>query len=108
MRILNSSRKRGAVIAVVVASVLATVLFSQSIESGKLAVLIDGIGTYGRPITTASIDAQKFFDQGLRLTFGYYFPEAIASFQEAQRYDPDHPMIRWGLAPGSHATATRA
>lgn len=69
-----------------------------AIESGKLAVLVDGIGTYGRPITTASVDAQTFFDQGLRLTFGYYFPEAIASFQEAQRYDPDHPMISWGLA----------
>src|SRR4030095_7213129 len=64
----------------------------------EFAVLLDGVGTYGRKISTESQPAQKFFDQGLRLTFGYYFPEAIASFQEAQRHDPEHPMIYWGMA----------
>jgi len=34
----------------------------------------------------------------LRLVYGYYFPEAIASFEEAQQYDTDHPMLDWGLA----------
>src|SRR5215469_16986419 len=62
------------------------------------AVLVDNIGTYGRKISTKNPLAQKFFDQGLRLVYGYYFPEAIASFEEAQQYDPDHPMIDWGLA----------
>ena len=62
------------------------------------AVLVDNIGSYGRTISTKSPIAQRFFDQGLRLVYGYYFPEAIASFQEAQRYDPDHPMLAWGLA----------
>ena len=62
------------------------------------AVLVDNIGTYGRKISTTSPLAQKFFDQGLRLVYGYYFPEAIASFEEAQLYDPDHPMLDWGLA----------
>ena len=62
------------------------------------AVLVDNIGTYGRKISTKSPIAQKFFDQGLRLVYGYYFPEAIASFEEAQQYDPDHPMLDWGLA----------
>jgi tetratricopeptide (TPR) repeat protein len=66
--------------------------------TGKHAVLIDNIGTYGRKISTTSPLAQKFFDQGLRLVYGYYFPEAIASFEEAQQYDPDHPMLDWGLA----------
>lgn len=60
--------------------------------------LIQGLGTYGRKISTKSPQAQQFFDQGLRLTYGYYFPEAIASFQEAQRHDAAHPMIFWGLA----------
>ncbi len=67
-------------------------------SSGQHAVLVDDIGTYGRKISTTSPLAQKFFDQGLRLVYGYYFPEAIASFEEAQQYDPDHPMIDWGLA----------
>jgi tetratricopeptide (TPR) repeat protein len=98
MRILKSLRNWVAGCSVVVVGVCTTDLLGQQIESGKLAVLLDGVGTYGRPITTTSAEAQKFFDQGLRLTFGYYFPEAIASFHEAQRYDPDHPMLGWGLA----------
>jgi tetratricopeptide (TPR) repeat protein len=63
-----------------------------------LAVLVDGTGTYSRPISTESAAAQAFFDQGLRLTWGYHFPEASASFREALRHDPDHPMLYWGLA----------
>ena len=70
----------------------------QQVSVGQHAVLVDNIGTYGRKISTASPTAQKFFDQGLRLVYGYYFPEAIASFEEAQQYDPDHPMLDWGLA----------
>ncbi len=66
--------------------------------AGEHAVLVDNIGTYGRKISTKSAMAQKFFDQGLRLVYGYYFPEAIASFEEAQQYDPNHPMLDWGLA----------
>ncbi|HBP16017.1 MAG TPA: hypothetical protein DD457_12470, partial [Gammaproteobacteria bacterium] len=42
--------------------------------------------------------AQAFFDQGLRLAWGFYFPESIASYQEAARLAPDHPMPFWGMA----------
>ena len=63
-----------------------------------VAVLVEGTGIYSRPVSTESELAQQFFDQGLRLTWGYYFPEAIASHQEALRHDSDHPMIYWGLA----------
>jgi hypothetical protein len=35
--------------------------------------------SYSRPISTKSELAQKFFDQGLRLVYGYYSPEATAS-----------------------------
>src|SRR4030095_940963 len=67
-------------------------------RSVEQATLVPGLGTYGRKISTPSNLAQKFFDQGLNLTYGYYFPEAIATFQEALRHDPQHPMIEWGLA----------
>jgi len=63
-----------------------------------VAVLVEGTGEYSRPISTDSEISQKFFDQGLRLTWGYHFPEAVASHQEALRHDPNHPMIYWGLA----------
>ena len=88
-----------------VAVVLLGVLGSNSVtERGfeapadEHAVLVRNIGTYGRKISTKNPLAQTFFDQGLRLVYGYYFPEAIASFEEAQRHDPDHPMLDWGLA----------
>ena len=67
-------------------------------DGGQSAVLVDGLGTYSRPISTKSEMAQKFFDQGLRLVYGYYSPEATASFKEAIRHDPDNPMLYWGLA----------
>jgi Tfp pilus assembly protein PilF len=89
---------------IVVLSLSAAQLIAQHAASttpaanGEFAVLIDGLGSYSRPISTKSELAQKFFDQGLRLVYGYYSPEATASFKEAMRHDPDGPMPYWGLA----------
>lgn len=71
---------------------------AEATSENVRAVLVDGTGTYSRPISTDSAEAQKFFDQGLRLTWGYYFPDAAASYLEALRHAPEHPMILWGLA----------
>ena len=67
-------------------------------DHSEFAVLIDGLGSYSRRISTKSEQAQTFFDQGLRLVYGYYSPEATASFREALRHDPENPMLHWGLA----------
>ena len=71
--------------------------FAQD-SSEPLAIMIPGGGTYSRPITTDSEEAQAFFDQGLRMAWSFYFPESIASYQEAARLDPDSPMPHLGLA----------
>ena len=71
-------------------------LMAQDDEA--LAVIVPGGGTYSRPITTDSAQAQAFFDQGLRMAWSFYFPESIASYQEAARLDPDSPMPHFGLA----------
>ena len=71
---------------------------NESTQCGKYAVLVPGLGSYSRAIGTDSEQAQQFFDQGLSLTMGYYFPEAISSFLEALCYEGDNPMIYWGLA----------
>jgi tetratricopeptide (TPR) repeat protein len=63
-----------------------------------LAPLIANLGDFSRPINTAYPQAQDYFDQGLRLVYSYYFPEAIASFEAAQCFDPGHAMIEWGKA----------
>ena len=70
----------------------------QAQDGEALAILIPGGGTYSRPISTDSAQAQAFFDQGLRMAWSFYFPESIASYQEASRHDPDHPMPYFGLA----------
>ena len=62
------------------------------------AILIEGSGSYSREISTTLKNSQAFFDQGLRFAWGFYFPESIASYQEAARLDPSHPMPYWGMA----------
>ena len=68
------------------------------IEPEVHAILIPGSGTYSKKISTQNKETQQFFDQGLRLAWGFYFPESIASYLEAARHDPNHPMPYWGLA----------
>jgi tetratricopeptide (TPR) repeat protein len=67
-------------------------------QGETLAVIVPGGGTYSRPISTNSEQTQIFFDQGLRFAWGFYFPESIASYQQASLEDPTHPMPYWGMA----------
>ena len=45
------------------------------------------LGHYGRRVSTTSVDAQHYFDQGIRLTYGFGLPEARRAFREAARLD---------------------
>tara|TARA_B100000900_G_scaffold157576_1_gene133911 strand:+ start:1345 stop:3015 length:1671 start_codon:yes stop_codon:yes gene_type:complete len=72
--------------------------FEELQDKEALAKLIPGSGSYSREISTNINNAQEFFDQGLRFAWGFYFPESIASYQEAARLDPSHPMPYWGMA----------
>ncbi len=60
--------------------------------------LYDNLGPFQRPITTASADAQQYFNQGMRLAFAFGRREAAASFKMAQQHDPDCAMCYWGKA----------
>ncbi|MBI5854694.1 MAG: hypothetical protein HZB35_05585 [Nitrospirae bacterium] len=60
--------------------------------------LFDNLGNLHHPITTTSAPAQQYFDQGLRLVYAFNFEEAIYSFEEAVRQDPDAAMSYWGIA----------
>jgi tetratricopeptide (TPR) repeat protein len=60
--------------------------------------LLDGMGSHTRKITTAADMSQKYFDQGLVLTYAFNHEEALKSFQEAARLDPDCAMCYWGVA----------
>ncbi|MEZ5354911.1 MAG: hypothetical protein R2762_19930 [Bryobacteraceae bacterium] len=67
-------------------------------RDGRLAPVLANLGSYHRQVTTKSQDAQRFFDQGLILVYGFNHAEAIRSFQEAARIDPDCAMAYWGQA----------
>lgn len=60
--------------------------------------LFAGLGDHHHEITTESPLAQEYFDQGLRLVYGFNHDEAIRSFQEAIRLDPECAMCYWGVA----------
>jgi tetratricopeptide (TPR) repeat protein len=60
--------------------------------------LLESLGGHSHPIATDSPAAQRYFDQGLVLTFGFNHEAAIRSFEEATRLDPECAMCRWGIA----------
>lgn len=60
--------------------------------------LLDGLGDLSYRITTRDSAAQKFFNQGLRLIYGFNHVEALRAFQEASRRDPESAMTYWGQA----------
>ena len=60
--------------------------------------LFGDLGTLHHAISTRAPRAQAYFDQGLRLTYGFNHEEAVNSFREAARLDPDCAMCYWGVA----------
>jgi tetratricopeptide (TPR) repeat protein len=65
---------------------------------GPIAPTLTGLGDLHHPVTTNSDRAQLFFDQGLRLTYGFNHQEALRAFKEAARLDPGCAMAYWGWA----------
>src|SRR5918998_1180544 len=61
--------------------------------------LIAELGSYRFPVArTANAEAQKFFDQGMILVYGFNHDEAARAFRRAAELDPLMPMAQWGLA----------
>ncbi len=60
--------------------------------------LYDGLDHYSYPISTKNAQAQRYFNQGLLLAYGFNHAEAARSFREAARLDPDCAMCYWGTA----------
>ncbi len=58
----------------------------------------EALGSLTRAITTASPEAQKFFNQGIQMMYAFTPLRAARSFRQAQREDPDCAMCFWGEA----------
>lgn len=67
-------------------------------STGVTVPLFDNLGDYHYPITTHSERAQRYFNQGLRLVYGFNHSEAIRAFQAAAQLDPTCAMAHWGIA----------
>ncbi|HYE15684.1 MAG TPA: hypothetical protein VD968_14675 [Pyrinomonadaceae bacterium] len=62
------------------------------------AALMPDLGSFHLPVRTSSAEAQKFFDQGLILVYGFNHAEAARAFRRAAELDPRMAMAHWGLA----------
>jgi len=69
-----------------------------STADAPIAPKLEGLGDYHFPITTLSPESQRFFDQGLRLTYAFNHSEALRAFKEAVRLDRNNAMAYWGWA----------
>jgi tetratricopeptide (TPR) repeat protein len=67
-------------------------------EWSRGAMPLDGLGDTHRAITTSSPEAQKYFDQGLRLMWAFNHDEATRSFAKAAQLDPQCASCFWGVS----------
>jgi tetratricopeptide (TPR) repeat protein len=68
------------------------------LEQPVTAPLLDGLGTHSMLITTDDPLAQRYFDQGLVLAYGFNHAEAARSFRAAQQLAPNCAICYWGEA----------
>ena len=86
----------------------ALLFLAASLPAQQPAVpLYTDLGTHHRTVGTGVPLAQQYFDQGLRLVYGFNHAEAIRSFTRATELDPACAMCWWGIAYalGPHVNA---
>ena len=57
-----------------------------------------GLGPFHRKISTTNPEAQAFFDQGFQMMYAFAKLDAVRSFREAWKRDPDCAICHWGEA----------
>ena len=84
-----------------------TMAWAQSTSPSDTVPLYTNLGSHHKAISTRVADTQRYFDQGLRLVYGFNHAEAIRAFQRAAELDPTCAMCYRGiaLAYGPHVNA---
>jgi tetratricopeptide (TPR) repeat protein len=67
-------------------------------SADDLVELMVDLGDHEMPITTDAPLAQQYFNQGLRLMYGFNHDEARRAFRAAAHLDPECAMAWWGIA----------
>jgi tetratricopeptide (TPR) repeat protein len=95
-------------------------LSAPAVDTAPAAVALTGLGPHTRVVSQASAEAQRWFDQGLNLVFGFNHDESIKAFARAAADSPSCAMCFWGVAyangphinnpavPADHAAAAVA
>jgi tetratricopeptide (TPR) repeat protein len=71
-------------------------LFDRYTE--PIQIYKSGLGTFTRKISSRSAEAQAYFNQGFQMMYAFAKPEAVRSFREAWKRDPDCAICYWGEA----------
>lgn len=89
----------------VLCSLLVTLIISTNLlASDKILIsktqapLLKGLGEHKHKISSDTYGVQRYFDQGLIMSFAFNHAEAIRSFIGSQRLDPECAMCFWGEA----------
>ena len=67
--------------------------YAEPIELFKI-----GLGPFTRKISSTNKEAQAFFDQGMQMEFAFDKVDAVRSFRESWKRDPDCAICYWGEA----------
>jgi tetratricopeptide (TPR) repeat protein len=59
------------------------------------------LGKHAKPISTSSVEAQRWFNMGLNWCYGFNHEEGVKCFLKALEHDPECVMAHWGVAYGS-------
>ncbi len=65
---------------------------------GTTEPLLGGLGDHHFKVSTDSPLAQRYFNQGLVMRYGFAFRAARQAFEQAAALDPDCAMAWWGVA----------
>lgn len=74
----------------------------------QAARLMEGVGAIRFDVTSEIPDVQRFIEQGIGQTHGYWYLEAERSFRQAAMLDPDCAIAYWGMALANANNSKRA
>ena len=94
----NVMGKAMSIRALVAIAVSLTLMGSANPDNSETIPLRKDLEGFHRSITTHSNEAQRYFDQGLTLYYGFNHDAAIASFKQAAALDSNCAMAWWGQA----------
>ena len=102
---------KASAIALILISICSNIQAQHQHEAApaKPAMLVQGLGEVNHPVSTKNAEAQRFFNQGMALVYGFNHDEAIRSFKRAAELDPNLAIAHWGvaLANGPNINAPR-